>query len=101
MNYSLIFNSQVETDVGDAYIWYEARQEGLGERFLKELAGCYTQLEINPGYYGSVVKSFRRVTLKRFPYIIAFEIISNKVFVYAVFHSSRNQKAILKRKRSI
>ncbi len=100
MNYNLIFNSQVETDVGEAYIWYEARQEGLGERFLEELVICYNQLEVHPGYYGSVVKNYRRVTLRHFPYIIAFEIVANKVFVYAVFHSSRNQKAILKRKRS-
>lgn len=100
MKYTLIFHTYTEVDISNGYNWYEDKQEGLGERFLMELATCYYQLETHPEYYGSVVKNYRRITLKHFPYIIAFEIVNDKVFVYAVFHTRRNQREIVRRKKS-
>jgi plasmid stabilization system protein ParE len=92
MNYSLVFHTHVQTDLSDAYHWYENRQEGLGERFLSET---------HPEFYGKATKSYRRIVLRHFPYIIAFEIVNDSIFIYAVFHTSRNPREILKRKKTI
>jgi plasmid stabilization system protein ParE len=100
MNYTLVFHEKVETDLNEAYNWYEDKQEGLGERFLTELAECYHLLESHPEYYSIVVKKYRRIVLKRFLYVIVFEIAADIVFVYAVFHTNRNPKEILKRKKT-
>ncbi len=76
----------------DVYDWYEAQKPGLGEEFLDELDGIYLKLETHPEYFGKVKKSFRQAALKRFPFVIVYEIIKTEVVVFAVFHTSRNPK---------
>jgi ParE toxin of type II toxin-antitoxin system, parDE len=76
----------------DAYKWYETQKQGLGEEFLDELDGAYLKLESHPEYFGKVKKNFRQVALKRFPFVIVYEIIKTEVVVFAVFHTSRNPK---------
>ena len=97
MKYSLTYHDKVEADIEDAYQWYEGKQEGLGERFFTELAVCCAQVKEHPEYYSKIGKSLRKVLLDRFPYIVTFEIIGSTIFVYAVFHTSRNPKEIAKR----
>ena len=74
----------------DAYWWYEERSSGLGELFLQELDTCYPRLRTQPEWYHKSEKDFRQLTLKKFPYVIAFKIIQTDVVVYAVFHTKRN-----------
>jgi len=76
----------------DAYNWYETQKPGLGEEFLDELDGVYLKLETHPEYFGKVKKNFRQAALKRFPFVIVYEIIKTVVVVFAVFHTSRNPK---------
>lgn len=76
----------------EAYKWYEEQKTGLGEEFLKELDSRYNKLESHPEYYGKIKKSFRQISLKRFQYVVVFEILKNEVIVFAVFHTKRNPK---------
>lgn len=76
----------------DAYRWYEKRKEGLGEEFLSELDVYYKKLESTPEYCGIIKKNYRQVNLKRFSFVIVYEIIGNAVIVFAVFHTGRNPK---------
>ena len=77
----------------DAYDWYETQKPGLGEEFLDELDGVYFKLEAHPAYFGKAKKNFRQVALKRFPFVLVYEIIKTEVVVFAVFHTSRNPKS--------
>src|SRR5690606_39955105 len=58
-----------------SYWWYEEQKEGLGEDFLTELESCFSKLKSHPQYFGKFKKNFRQVVLKRFPYVVVFEII--------------------------
>ena len=73
-----------------AYEWYENQKDGLGEEFLSALDICYKKLELTPTFYKRISNEFRQVRLKRFPYVVVYEIIKNEVIVFAVFHTSRN-----------
>jgi len=97
VNYSLTYHDKVEADIENAYQWYDEKQEGLGERFFTELAVSCTQIMEHPEYYSKTGKRLRKISLKHFPYIVVFEIIGSTVFVYSVFHTSRNPKEIGKR----
>jgi hypothetical protein len=76
----------------EAFDWYELQKTGLGEEFLDELDKLYHKLETHPEYFGKVKRSFRQAALKRFPFVIVFEIIKTEVVVFAVFHTSRNPR---------
>lgn len=88
--FSLVIKPRAILMVKNAYDWYEKQKPGLGEDFLKDLDSLYHKLELTPEYYGKVKKNFRQAALKRFSYVIVYEIIKNEVIVFAVFHTSRN-----------
>lgn len=75
-----------------AYDWYEEQRPGLGGEFLKESDWMYSKLSSHPEYFGRIKKNFRQAALKRFPFVIIYEIIKSEVVVFAVFHTSRNPK---------
>ena len=77
----------------DAYDWYEHKSKGLGEIFLSELNNCYQKIEVQPTFYGKTKKNFRQIRLKRFPYVVVYEILNSEVVVFAVFHTSKNPKS--------
>jgi mRNA-degrading endonuclease RelE of RelBE toxin-antitoxin system len=76
----------------EAYDWYEQQSKGLGEIFLSELNTCYKKIEAQPAFYSKAKKNFRQLRLKRFPYVVVYEILKSEVVVFAVFHTSRNPK---------
>ena len=59
---------------------------------MDELDGIYHKLGAHPEYFGKVKKNFRQAALKRFPFVIVYEIIKAEVVVFAVFHTSKNPK---------
>ena len=90
--YPLIIKPRAILMTKDAYDWYEEQKPGLGEEFLNESDSIYLKLESHPEYFGKVKKNFRQAALKRFPFVIVYEIIKTEVVVFAVFHTSRNPK---------
>jgi len=90
--YALIIKSRAILMIKEAYDWYELQKPGLGEEFLEELDGFYQRIEVHPEYFGKIKKNFRQAVLKRFPFVLVYEIIKTEVVVFAVFHTSRNPR---------
>lgn len=80
----------------EAYDWYEQQSKGLGEIFLSELNTCYKKIETQPTFYKKAKKNFRQIRLKRFPYLVVYEILKSEVVVFAVFHMSKNPNSKFK-----
>ena len=90
MSPQLIIKEEAQSDITDAYLWYENRNSGLGERFLKELDFSFEQILRHPEGYQKQYRSFRQCVLSVFPYVIIYEIEVATIVVYSVFHTSRN-----------
>ena len=88
----LLINPRAIGMMQDTYQWYEEQKQGLGEEFFAELDSYFTKLQSHPEYFSKIRKNFRQAALKRFPYVIVFEIIKTEVVVFAVFHTKRNPK---------
>jgi ParE toxin of type II toxin-antitoxin system, parDE len=74
----------------DAYVWYEKQRDGLGEEFFKELDLFFNKIRLHPEHFSKIKRSIRQAALKRFPYVIVFELIKTEVVVFAVFHTKRS-----------
>ena len=48
MNYSYQLHPLVKKDYDEAYEWYEEKQKGLGERFIKEVRKKIDEILVNP-----------------------------------------------------
>lgn len=86
----LIFHPEVETDIAEAYAWYEARRAGLGEEFLGCVEACIESIRRTPHLHASVHEGCRRALVRRFPYAVFYEHSEATTTVYAVFHISRD-----------
>ena len=94
MAFSVIIKAEAHKDVLNAFFYYEEQQQGLGEKFLKSLDERYSDLLIHPYNYSFInedpLKVLRDVRLKKFPYVIVFEIADDIVIVYAVHNLKRH-----------
>jgi toxin ParE1/3/4 len=85
---------QAERETRDAAEWYEERVEGLGTSFLDEYESGLERIENDPTRFGRLEtvagpREIQRLLLRRFPYLIAYEILADEAVVLAVAHVSR------------
>lgn len=80
-----------EFEIDESIEFYEGKRKGLGKQFFIYLKSYYTILKTNPELF-QIKKEpfFRELPLKKFPFIIVFEIFNDEVFIHSVFHTSRN-----------
>jgi toxin ParE1/3/4 len=86
----VIYTPEAETDLAAAYDWYEKREPGLGEDFLRCVKSCVLKIQRHPQLYPVAMDEFRCALIRRFPYDIFYEAIDDRLFVYAVFHCSQD-----------
>ena len=77
-------------DVAEAYVWYENRSVGLGDRFLDRVDECIDRIRRNPELCERIYKDYRRSIVHRFPYVIFYEHRADTITIYSVFHSAQD-----------
>lgn len=77
-----------------SYEWYERRQNGLGERFIKYVNNRISEIADHPKRYAIKKKNLRETLVEVFPFIIMYEVLDNeeKVLIVHVFHAKRNPR---------
>ena len=91
MAYRLEFHPEAEAEFDEAITWYQEKRDGLEQEFFDDFLVLESRLEENPSQFPAVLDNkIRRANFHRFPYSIVFEIEQGSIFIYAVFHQSRN-----------
>ena len=96
----VIFTRTAQADIAEAYAWYEEREFGLGEEFLRCVEACTNRLHRHPLMYPVAVDKFRRAPLRRFPFEIFYEQNDEKLTIYAVFNCSQDPRKWRERLKS-
>lgn len=94
MSYEIEFLSKARLELLEAWIWYEERQTGLGDRFKQKVYDCVKLIQQNPKRYRLRTKFYREAIVKIFPYLIIYRIRNRKkiIAIVSVFHTSRNPR---------
>jgi plasmid stabilization system protein ParE len=90
MNEHIIFTAEAEDDAVESYNWYESREPGLGEDFLRCVEAVIERIQRHPEIYPPAVDDFRRAPIRRFPFEIFYEATDGRITVYSVFHCSQD-----------
>ncbi len=90
MTRAVILRARAERDIREAVEWYEARQSGIGEKFLSQLRETLEAVRGLPESTPLIYKSVRRAVVSRFPYLAFYVAEPERVVVLAVLHSSRD-----------
>ncbi len=100
MHYNYQLSNEAELDVEDGYLWYERKQEGLGESFLEILDQAKEAITRNPKTYRiRYKKKVRAFVIKRFPYMILYVIHGKDIDVISVFNTNQHPGKWKKRVR--
>lgn len=81
-----------ETDLREAWLWYESQRAGLGEELLLEIRAAIQSLETDPERRPIYYRGFRRLLARRFPYKIFYRIEGDRVIVFRILHAKREHR---------
>jgi plasmid stabilization system protein ParE len=92
--YAAIFSRRAQKEIAESWDWYEDRQLGLGDRFLKEITDHVRKIEQTPNRFPTRFKSYRETPVPVFPFLIIYRINEKKkiIRIVSIFHTSRNPK---------
>ena len=93
MAYVYCLHPLATTEYIEAYEWYENKQVGLGERFLKEIKKKIEGIAAHPETYASKGnRLFREAKIEHFPYIIIYKLYKQKqeIFINSVHHAKKH-----------
>ena len=69
--------------------WYQRRSEDAGIRFSAELNSAFDKIQTHPLIYAGYLRGTRRYLLPRFPYLVVYRILSDRIQIVAVAHGRR------------
>ena len=94
MNFSATFLFKARKELLEAWVWYEDREPGLGDKFTEQVFSIVKIIEQFPDRYPERHKRYREALVRIFPYIIIYRIQQRKKMVVSVFvfHTRRNTK---------
>ena len=77
-----------------AAIWYDERRPGLGDELIAAVSSTLERIAQAPSSFPKwpdvrAALPIHRAVVKRFPYVIAFEMHAKHVLVLAVAHAKR------------
>lgn len=90
MKYDIEIKDLANLETIEAYLYYEEKRIGLGEEFLEHLDIYFERIVTNPKHFPQKRKPYREAYIKRFPFLVVYEIVKNKVIVYSVFNTWQN-----------
>lgn len=90
MTYILEVENEANLEIIEAYLYYEEKRVGLGEEFLEHLEVYFERITTNPKHFSQKRKPYREAFLRRFPFLIIYEVTKDKVIVYSIFNTWQN-----------
>ena len=92
--FELVLMDEAESDLDEAFIWYELQKPGLGIEFIEDVEKVFLFIVQNPNASEKIYQKIHRQVVKRFPYSIYFRIDNAflQIQVIGVLHHKRNPK---------
>ena len=86
------FGLRANRHVAGAFEWYEQQRAGLGSEFLSAVDEAIELLQQMPELGHVVHRDLRRLSLRRFPYVIYYRITGSSVRIRACLHERRDAR---------
>ena len=83
---------EAETELDEAFTWYEGRAAGLGSEFLRAVRAAFALIRRNPEQFPRVRDEVRRALVRRFPYAVYYVPETEQISVLAVIHTRRHPR---------
>jgi hypothetical protein len=80
--------------MAESWEWYEDRQRGLGDRFVKEVILRIGEIEKSPEKYPNRYKLYKETMVEIFPFLLIYKLNKKRslIRIVSIFHTSRNPR---------
>ena len=85
----IAYKAEARLELVEAARYYDFRQPGLGNEFLKEVDAALEELSERPLRWRKVTGRFRRCLVRRFPYGIIYTTDRDNIQIFAFTHLHR------------
>jgi toxin ParE1/3/4 len=101
MSKPLVVLPEATAEIEDAARWYQARRLGLGIEFATAVDRALNEISKHPLRWPRwlATSRYRRSVLRRFPYVIFYEIRQHTLEIVAVAHARRRPGYWIRRSR--
>lgn len=92
MPFEVVITPSAELDIIEGYKYYSSNISiKVADSFMIDIDQTFDSLEINP-FYQIRTKSYRAIPLRKFPFLVFFEVfeVKNIVKILRVFNTSLN-----------
>jgi toxin ParE1/3/4 len=98
MTRRVVIRAEARQDLRAARDWYRDISRGLGADFVKRVNDAVVASSERPAAFPVVLRTFRRVLVRRFPYALFFHADQDRIVVVAVLHQARSPNALARRR---
>jgi plasmid stabilization system protein ParE len=92
------FLPEANAELAEARVWYGLQREGLDVALMQRVDETLSRVTDNPNAFPITYRRLRRAIVKQFPFAGFFEVATDEIVVFAVFHSRRNPKQLTSRR---
>ena len=92
MSLPVFLRPEAQADLEAAKDWYEQQRTGSGERLIQAIDELLGRVSAMPELYAVVMNGVRRAKLRRFPYLLYYRILGDRIEVIGVLHGSRDPR---------
>ncbi|MFH1418392.1 MAG: type II toxin-antitoxin system RelE/ParE family toxin [Planctomycetota bacterium] len=92
MTRHILIRPEAESELADAYRWYEVQRSGLGLELLLSIEATIEGIRENPESFPVIHEGIRRALARRFPYGVFYLVEQEAIVVLAIFHARRDPK---------
>jgi len=87
-------SSKAQKEMALSWLWYEEREEGLGDRLVAAIMQKLNTIAQHPEVFSIKQNPYREMKISVFPFVIVYKIYKRKKLIetVSVFHTSRNPK---------
>ena len=83
------FLTPAQSELEEAYTYYEAQRQGLGAHFLDEILRVIKNIQAHPKAWPRFSDRTRRCLASKFPYAVIYQLRENMILIVAVAHLHR------------
>jgi len=85
----VVSHPEAHKELEAAALWYEERQQGLGEAFLDQFERTLRRIVAEPQRWHKILGDNRKLNFHRFPYAIVYSERVEALYILAVMHLHR------------
>ncbi len=88
--FSIELSDEAEGDFDKSFEFYYEDSPKVANTFFKQINLCFESIKQNPKSFPVAHKDVRKYVVKKFPFVIYYQIIDTVIQIIAIFHTSRN-----------